>query len=132
LQQLLSKRGLTNVRLEYRPLTGPTGSYWELPGRLESSFDFISIDGKFRPECARASLALVKSSGHTYVDNTDFGTQWDPYARAEAIVRQAAIATDATVTYFTGFAPALFVANQGMLVDWSGTSPATVGNLYGS
>lgn len=111
---MLSEYRLTNVRLELRREDNYTDlSEYEMP-----SFDFVMIDAAFRDECVDATLRLIKRGGCMYLDNTDFGAQWDMYAKAERILLEAAARDNAKVTHFTGMAPGSFVAGQGVLVEW--------------
>ena len=71
-----------------------------------------------------AALRLVKPGGAIYMDNTDFGAQWDWYWEAERVLREAADGDGARLTHFTGFPPATFVANQGLLAEWGGSTAA--------
>jgi len=61
----MQRRGISNVTLVHaadkatysRPAEGP--------------FDFILIDGRYRDECARQALRLLKPGGAIYLDNSD-------------------------------------------------------------
>jgi predicted O-methyltransferase YrrM len=113
---LARARGLTSLKVD--SFRGDDPRYSNPPNCRPRSFDLVIVDGIARPECAQASLGLVTPSGSIYLDNTDFGHEWQWYADAEAILLKAAEDAGGTVRYFTGFAPATFVASQGMLVTF--------------
>ena len=117
---LLERRGLTNVRLEHRNPSAED-AYVDLAGYQDASFDFVLIDAYARARCVAATTRLVKPGGWTYLDNTDFGAQWEPYAHAEKLLLEAAARVGGKATFYTGFAPAQCVANQGLLVEWPGS-----------
>jgi predicted O-methyltransferase YrrM len=114
---LARTRGLTNLKVDSFGADDPR--YSNPPDCRRGSFDLVIVDGVARPECAQSSLDLVTPNGSIYIDNTDFGHQWQWYADAEAILLKGAEQAGGTVRYFTGFAPATFVASQGMLVTFS-------------
>jgi predicted O-methyltransferase YrrM len=117
IRSLAQTRGLTNLKVDsFRP---DDHRYSNPPGCAPMSNDLVIVDGAARPECARSSLNLVKPNGSVYLDNTDFGSQWQWYLDAEATLLRAAEERGGSVTYFTGFAPATVVASQGMLVTFA-------------
>jgi predicted O-methyltransferase YrrM len=113
--RLARSRGLTNLTVDFAvdetQYVNPTDCNPE-------SFDLVIVDGIARPECARASLRLVKPNGAIYLDNTDFGSQWQWYLDTETTLLHAAQERNGTVRYFTGFPPATFVACQSMLITF--------------
>jgi hypothetical protein len=111
---MLQERGIHNVRLDLREDAPESTDLSDCDGR----FDFVLVDGAQRQASVCAALGSLKPQGSIYLDNTDFGVQWDFYASAERTLLEAAARDGATVRYFTGFAPATFVATQGVLVRW--------------
>lgn len=112
---MLDQRALKNVDVELRN----EENYAALSEFADASFDFVMIDGTWRDRCVAATLRLIKKPGGCmYLDNTDQGAQWDMYADAERLLREAAAKDGARVTFYTGFAPCTFVASEGMLVEW--------------
>jgi hypothetical protein len=114
--------GLQNVLLELRTEEHEFSSFDEYP---ERAFDLVMVDGGHRRTSMETALRLVKPGGAIYLDNTDFGAQWDWYVQPEQLLQDAAGEGGARLTYLTGFPPATFVANQGLLAEWpDGSAPA--------
>jgi len=111
----LAKEGRTNVRLELRSEEEEFAQFEEY---ADGRFDLVMVDGSWRRTSMVAALRLVKPDGAMYLDNTDFDAQWDWYGQPEAVLREAADRDRVSSTYITGFPPATFVANQGLLVEW--------------
>jgi predicted O-methyltransferase YrrM len=114
-RELASHRGLSNIEVHW--ILDQT-QYANPPGCELGSFDLVIVDGIARPECATASLELVKPNGSVYIDNTDFGSQWQWYVDAEDILLRAAKQRNGRIRYFTGFPPATLVPTQGMLLTF--------------
>jgi predicted O-methyltransferase YrrM len=106
---LLDRRGLTNVRLEYRKADSCSG-YAQIAG--PGTFDLAVVDGDCRDWCVETSLGLVRPGGYIYLDNTD-----QPQAdrqRAEALLLQGPLEWH---RYYNDFAPGLVAITQGMLAQ---------------
>lgn len=112
---LARDRKLDNVSLHWLL---DQSEYVNPPGSERHKFDLVIVDGIARPECAAAALDYAKPAGAIYLDNTDFGSQWQWYLDAEAVLLRAARERGGKVQYFTGFPPATFVASQSMLVTF--------------
>jgi len=115
LKEEIRHRRLDNVTLEHR--TGD--DYGDLSAFKDHSFQLVVIDGHAREKAAEQATRLITRPGWIYLDNTDFAAQWqEMYGEAENILRGAASRDRAEMTYFTGFPPATFIANQGLLISY--------------
>jgi predicted O-methyltransferase YrrM len=101
---LLVLKNLTNVRLEHR--STHCDDYTRAP---DGTFDFALIDGACRSDCVPVCLAVVRSGGYIYLDNTD---KRGDLRIAEARLLEAA----AWHRHYTDFGPGLAAAIQGLLV----------------
>src|SRR5207248_6083371 len=105
---LLGRRGLKNVRLEYRE-AGDCEAYAQLAE--PELFDLALVDGDCRDWCVEASLRLVRPDGYIYLDNTD---QPGDRQKAEALLLQSPFKW---FRYYNDFAPGLVAITQGLLVQ---------------
>jgi predicted O-methyltransferase YrrM len=106
-KELGDRRGLTNVRLEYRAV-GNCKAYAEIADT--ERFDLAVVDGDCRDWCVETSLRLVRPGGYVYLDNTD-QPQGDRQ-RAETLLLQSRLEWH---RYYNDFAPGLVAITQGML-----------------
>jgi precorrin-6B methylase 2 len=83
-------------------------------------FDLIMVDGSYRSACVRESLPFLKPGGIIYLDNTDKDTEAEPahadMAIAKKLLIDFAASNNATIEYYSDFAPTQLFAQQGMLV----------------
>lgn len=115
---LLAAQKAVGVRLERRD---EGADYTDLDEYPDGYFNCVVVDAAFRDRVVEATLRLVrKPGGVLYLDNTDQGAQWPMYADAERLLREAAKSSPQarSSTFYTGFAPAQSIANEGLLVIW--------------
>lgn len=108
IREILDRRRLTNVQLEYRP--SECGQYADLRELEDHSFDLALIDGECREVCVSASLLKVRRGGYVYLDNTD---QPGDKQAAEADLLAA---PHSLTRYYNDFAPRVVTNTQGLLV----------------
>ena len=122
IKQTLAQQNLRNVTLELRD----DATYSDLDAFGDGAFDMVVIDGHARDQVARQAVRILRRPGYIYLDNTDYAAEWsEMYGEAEEILRAEASRWNASVRYFTGFAPATLVASQGLLLAFPpDTSPA--------
>jgi predicted O-methyltransferase YrrM len=85
----------------------------------EESFDLILIDGRWRDRCVENALDLLSPNGILYLDNADKGSNADSgdVPRAVALIEEAAKLNGWRLRRFTDFAPAMFFAQAGLLLQ---------------
>jgi hypothetical protein len=113
---LLTRNSLHNVRYEF----APSRSQYVAPHGISGpGYDLIVVDGDYRSECVRTSTMLLGQGGILYLDNSDkdSGPKGGDIRTAEAVALEFAKRTNATVRYFTDFAPAQMTPNQGLMIS---------------
>ncbi len=108
------------VTLEYRSgALERVEEFARLTTHPDASLDCVLIDAHARDVCVPEAVRVIRPGGLIVLDNTDMGTQWESYARAEQLLLEAARARGARWTFFTGLPPATFTANQTLIVEWT-------------
>jgi Methyltransferase domain len=84
----------------------------------DMNFDLIVIDGSYRDACVEVSLRHIAPNGVIYLDNSDkrFDELTGDVPAAERRLLEFAEERNASVTYFTDFAPTQLFVQQGLLV----------------
>jgi predicted O-methyltransferase YrrM len=108
--QLLKRGELTpHVRYELRDDRG----YCDLAEYADGFFDLCIVDGLRRADCIAQAVSKLRSGGHLYWDNSDFGD--GDSLNAGGVLMDAVAGRNGTVQYFVGFPPAAFHVCQGVL-----------------
>jgi SAM-dependent methyltransferase len=83
------------------------------------SFDLILVDGRWRDRCVENALDRLRPKGILYLDNADKGSSVDSgdVPRAVALIEEAAERNGWRLQRFTDFAPAVFFAQAGLLLQ---------------
>lgn len=83
------------------------------------SFDLILVDGRWRDRCVQIALDRLSPRGILYLDNADKSSNDDSgdVPRAVALMEEAALRNGWRLQRFTDFAPALFFAQAGLLLQ---------------
>ncbi len=85
----------------------------------EAGFDLVLVDGRFRDQCVAVGLKVLRPGGILYLDNSDHAL--DDYdgdvPRAVALIEAAARQNDWRLQRFTDFAPTMFFAQAGLLLQ---------------
>lgn len=83
------------------------------------TFDLILVDGRWRDRCVENALDRLSPNGILYLDNADKSSNEDTgdVPRAVALIEEAAKRNGWRLERFTDFAPAMFFAQAGLLLQ---------------
>lgn len=111
----IKKNNITNINLKF---SSDLNSYSQFMENDPTGFDLIMVDGNYRSTCVNNAIKLVRPGGSFYLDNSDRGVTSNDTdtRRAEDIILQFAQEKNATVIYFTDFAPGTFFVQQGLMI----------------
>lgn len=102
--------------VDYR-LAADAATYCEIAD--EAGFNLVMVDGRFRDQCVAAGLKVLLPGGILYLDNSDHAL--DDYdgdvPRAVTLIEDAARQTGWQLERFTDFAPTMFFAQAGLLLQ---------------
>ena len=105
-----------DAAIDYRLATDPA-AYCAVAD--ERGFDLVLVDGRFRDQCVAAGLKVLRPGGILYLDNSDHAL--DDYdgdvPRAVELIEDAARETGWQLERFTDFAPTMFFAQAGLLLQ---------------
>ncbi len=120
LQAEAARRGLSNLRLEYRWQADHMCDFRAIP---DHSLDLVFVDGGPRLACIQAALPKLKAGGLLYVDNTDDAGSDHSTKR---FLRENAAATGARLTFFRGLPPATLFINEGAVLEIARPAPTVL------
>lgn len=102
--------------IDYRLASDPA-TYCDVAD--EAGFDLVLVDGRFRDQCVAAGLKVLRPGGILYLDNSDHAL--DDYdgdvPRAVGLIEDAARQNGWRLERFTDFAPTMFFAQAGLLLQ---------------
>ena len=105
-----------DAAIDYRLATDPA-AYCAVAD--EPGFDLVLVDGRFRDQCVATGLKVLRPGGILYLDNSDHAL--DDYdgdvPRAVELIEDAARKTGWQLQRFTDFAPTMFFAQAGLLLQ---------------
>ena len=102
--------------IDYRLASDPA-TYCDVAD--EAGFDLVLVDGRFRDQCVAAGLKVLQPGGILYLDNSDHALDDNDgdVPRAVALMEDAARQNGWRLQRFTDFAPTMFFAQAGLLLQ---------------
>jgi putative hydrolase of HD superfamily len=111
-QQQRALAGVENITYKLCP---NRSDYLNFPP-TNDRFDFILVDGAWRPDAVRQALYHLKPHGWLYLDDTDRATHDANNSQAELALRRYAQEMGGQVIYLTDFVVHEFKVRQGALL----------------
>lgn len=116
IKDVLQEKQINNANYQY--IEDQT-AYTHFMANDEQGFDLVMVDGEYRSACIANAVSLVRPGGILYLDNSDKHST--PEGGDTRLAEERALAfakqKNATITYFTDFAPTQLFVQQGLMIQ---------------